>query len=91
MAEIETKIHHGSVKILEGVVIPCKMTKTIVVEVARRSVHPVVGKQIEQRKKYHVDDPQGLAHVGDTVQIVECRPISATKRFRLVKVVKKGA
>ncbi len=91
MAENEKKVHHGSVKILEGKVIPCKMQKTIVVEVRRHKVHPVVGKQIEVRKKYHVHDPLGQAQVGDTVQIVECRPISATKRFRLVKVVKKGA
>lgn len=81
----------GSLKILEGVVIPSKMAKTIVVEVRRKSVHPTFKKQIEKRKKYHVDDPHGLAHPGDTVQIVECAPISATKRFRLVKVVKKGA
>lgn len=78
-------------KILEGVVIPSKMAKTIVVEVRRRSIHPTLKKQIEKRKKYHVDDPNGLAHVGDTVEITECRPISATKRFRLVRVVKKGA
>ena len=78
-------------RILEGVVIPSKMAKTVVVEVRRRKLHPVVKKQIEVRKKYHVDDPQGLAQVGDTVQIAECRPISATKRFRLLRVVKKGA
>ena len=78
-------------RVLEGVVIPSKMAKTVVVEVRRRKLHPVVKKQIEVRKKYHVDDPQGLAQVGDTVQIAECRPISATKRFRLLRVVKKGA
>lgn len=91
MAENLNREHHGSERILQGVVIPSKMAKTIVVEVRRHRVHPVVGKQIEVRKKYHVDDPHGLAQVGDTVEIVECRPISATKRFRLVRVVKKGA
>lgn len=78
-------------RVLEGVVIPSKMAKTIVVEVRRKKLHPVVKKQIEVRKKYHVDDPDGLASVGDTVEIAECRPISATKHFRLVRVVKKGA
>lgn len=78
------------VKILVGTVIPSKMTKTAVVAVKSYKVHPVYKKRIEVRKKYHVDDPLELAKPGDTVSIAECRPISATKHFRLVKVLKKG-
>lgn len=77
-------------KVLEGTVLPSKMAKTIVVAVKSYKVHPVYKKRIEVRKRYHVDDPEGLAKPGDFVAIQECRPISATKRFRLVKVLKKG-
>lgn len=80
----------GVEKILEGVVIPSKMQKTIVVAVSNKKFHPVYKKMIEVRKKYHVNDPLGLAKPGDTVQIIGCAPVSKTKRFRLVKVLKKG-
>ena len=75
---------------LEGTVIPSKMAKTIVVAVKSYKVHPVYKKRIEVRKKYHVDDPKEEAKPGDVVAIQECRPVSATKRFRLVKVLKKA-
>ena len=80
----------GGRKVLVGEVLPSKMTKTIVVAVKNYKTHPVYKKRVEVRKKYHVDDPKEIAKVGDTVEIIECRPISATKRFRLLKVIKKG-
>ena len=64
--------------------------ETIVVAVKNYKTHPVYKKRVEVRKKYHVDDQQQIARPGDTVEIEECRPLSATKRFRLVRVISKG-
>lgn len=75
---------------LQGTVLPSKMAKTIVVQTETYKAHPIYKKRVSVRKKYKVDDPQGLAHVGDVVIIEECRPISHDKHFRLVSVVKKG-
>ena len=61
-----------------------------VVAVKNYKTHPVYKKRVEVRKKYHVDDQQQIARPGDTVEIEECRPLSATKRFRLVRVISKG-
>lgn len=81
---------NGARRVLVGEVLPSKMEKTIVVAVKNYKTHPVYKKRVEVRKKYHVDDPQQIAKPGDTVEIEECRPLSATKRFRLVKVIQKG-
>lgn len=81
---------NGARRVLVGEVLPSKMEKTIVVAVKNYKTHPVYKKRVEVRKKYHVDDPEQLAKAGDTVEIEECRPLSATKRFRLVKVIQKG-
>ena len=80
----------GGKKRLIGEVLPSKMEKTIVVAVKKYKTHPVYKKRVEVRKKYHVDDQQQIARPGDTVEIEECRPLSATKRFRLVRVISKG-
>lgn len=76
-------------KTLIGTVVSDKMEKTIVVSVTRSHVHPFYGKTVKTTKKYHAHDPQGLAGMGDTVEIEECRPISKTKKFELVRVLKK--
>ncbi len=75
---------------LTGVVVSDRMQKTIVVETENKKPHPIYKKRITVRKKYKVDDRNEEAHVGDTVIIEECRPLSHDKRFRLVKIVKKG-
>lgn len=80
----------GGQKVLVGTVLPSKMQKTVVVAVSNQKFHPVYKKMIEVRKKYHVDDPLELAKPGDVVEIIGCAPVSKTKRFRLVKVLKKG-
>lgn len=79
----------GGRKVLQGEVLPSKMKKTIVVAVKSYKTHPVYKKRVEERKKYHVDDPKEIAKPGDIVEIEECRPLSATKRFRLLRVVAK--
>jgi small subunit ribosomal protein S17 len=71
----------------EGVVVSNKMQKTIVVEVTRLVQHPVFKKVIRRKVKYAVHDEKNEAKAGDKVQIVQTRPLSKTKRWRLVKVL----
>jgi len=70
-----------------GEVISNKMTKTIVVRVERRFPHPDFKKVITQYNKFYAHDEKSEAKVGDRVRIQECRPLSKTKRWRLVEVV----
>ncbi|MBI3316354.1 MAG: 30S ribosomal protein S17 [Candidatus Omnitrophica bacterium] len=73
-----------------GVVISNKMQKTIVVQIKRRALHRVYGKVIEKAKKFKVHDEKNEAKVGDTVRIVETRPLSKEKRWRLVQIIGHG-
>lgn len=70
-----------------GIVVSDKMTKTRVVETITRVPHPKFGKIIKQTKRYHVHDEEGVSQVGDKVRIMETRPLSKTKRWRLMEVV----
>ena len=70
-----------------GVVVSDKMSKTRVVETVTRVPHPKFGKIIKQTKRYHVHDEENVSHVGDRVRIAETKPLSKTKRWRLVEVV----
>ena len=70
-----------------GVVVRTGSAKTLVVRLESRSPHPRYGKMMRTTTTCHAHDEQGAAHVGDTVKIVECRPMSRTKRWRLVEVV----
>ena len=72
-----------------GVVVSDKMDKTITVEVSRVTHHPMYDKMLRRQKKFKVHDEKEAANIGDTVKIVETRPISKTKRWRLVEVIKK--
>jgi small subunit ribosomal protein S17 len=72
---------------LQGVVISDKMDKTIVVTVTRKIKHPIYGKYVTRKTKYHVHDEENQAKIGDKVEIAEFRPISRTKSWDLVKVV----
>jgi len=69
------------------VVTRTKMQKTIVVEVSRRVPHPLYKRIVTKRSKFLVHDEQGQAHTGDTVTIVETRPMSRQKRWRLGGIV----
>jgi small subunit ribosomal protein S17 len=73
-----------------GTVTSDKMEKTIVVQVDRLVKHPVFKKYVRRRSVFKAHDPEGAAKTGDRVEIVECRPISKTKRFRLVRVLQKS-
>ena len=73
-----------------GEVISNKMTKTIVVRVERRFPHPQFKKVVTQFNKFYAHDEKSEARVGDRVRIQECRPLSKTKRWRLVEVVERN-
>jgi small subunit ribosomal protein S17 len=73
-----------------GTVTSDKMKATIVVQVDRLVKHPVFKKYVRKRSVYKAHDAEGVAKRGDRVEIVECRPISKTKHFRLVRVVQKS-
>ena len=75
-------------KIMEGEVVSDKMMKTIVVKVTRRTMHPVYKKVMTKANKYKVHDEKNQAKIGDKVRIVETRPISKDKRWRLLEVLK---
>jgi small subunit ribosomal protein S17 len=72
-----------------GVVVGDKMQKTVVVEIVRRFTHRLYGKQITRSKRVSAHDEQG-AHVGDTVRIMETRPLSKAKRWRVVHIVERA-
>lgn len=74
----------------EGVVVSDKMDKTVVVLVERLVQHPTYKKYMRQRKKYKAHDPDNRCRVGDQVSIVETRPLSKEKRWRVQTIVKPG-
>ena len=80
----ETTATRGARKVRKGVVASKMGAKSVVVTVSYREIHPVYGKVITRTKKYHVHDEADTAKVGDTVTIMETRPMSATKRWRIV-------
>ena len=83
-------MERSSRKVYRGVVTSDKMDKTITVEVKTSKRHPLYGKRVKYSKKYKAHDEFNEAKLGDTVEIMETRPLSATKRFRLIKVVEKA-
>lgn len=76
---------------LTGVVESDKMDKSITVKIERRVKHPMYGKFITRSSKLHVHDEKNECGIGDTVMIEQCRPVSKTKAWRLVKVLEKAA
>ena len=75
---------------MQGVVVSDRSSKTITVRVSQRFGHPKYGKMVRRDRKVHAHDEAGEAHVGDTVEVVECRPMSRTKRWRLVRVIERN-
>ena len=73
-----------------GIVVSDKMDKTITVEVDRAMHHPVYNKMVRTATKFKAHDEKNAAGIGDTVRIQETRPISKTKRWRLVEIIKKA-
>ena len=71
-------------KVLQGKVVSSKGNKTVVVEVKRRFQHPFYGKTISRSKKYHAHDENNEFKVGDTVSIIESKPISKLKKWKVI-------
>ncbi len=78
-------------KVLQGVVLSNKMDKTLVVKVDRRTAHPLYGKVVKVTSKYYVHDENNEARPGDVVNIMETRPLSKMKRWRLVSIQQRAA
>jgi len=89
MSAVLTTIERNLRKIRVGVVSSNKMDKSIVVKVERKVKHPLYGKFVKKSTKFHAHDEKNECSIGDTVKIMETRPISKTKRWRLVEVVEK--
>ena len=77
-------------KTYRGTVVSDKMDKTITVIIETKKTHPLYGKRVKYSKKFKAHDENNVAKVGDYVEIMETRPLSATKRFRLVKVLQEA-
>ena len=73
-----------------GVVSSNKMDKTITVSVKYKEKHPIYGKFVQKTKKYHAHDEKNGGNEGDTVRIMETRPLSKTKRWRLVEIIERA-
>ena len=73
-----------------GIVSSDKMNKTVTVAVERKVKHPIYGKFVKKTTKFHAHDEQNTAGIGDTVRIMETRPLSKDKRWRLIEVVEKA-
>lgn len=73
-----------------GVVTSDKMQKTIVVEITTRKLHPLYKKYVKRSKKVKAHDEKNEAHIGDTVRVVESRPLSRDKRWRLVEILERA-
>ena len=88
--DVRSATARGDRKVRRGYVVSDKMDKTIVVEVEDRVKHGLYGKVIRRTSKLKAHDEQQAAGIGDRVQIMETRPTSATKRWRLVEVLEKA-
>lgn len=77
-------------KVRQGVVVSDKMNKSVVVKVERTVTHRLYKKVMRRSKNYHAHDEENACKVGDIVRIMECRPLSRTKRWRLVDVVSRA-
>jgi small subunit ribosomal protein S17 len=80
----------GHRKVRSGLVVSDKMDKTVVVAVESRVRHPLYGRIIRRTKKFKAHDESGMAHMGDLVEIMESRPMSREKRWRVSRVVERA-
>src|ERR687890_497019 len=86
----ETATGRNSRKTRVGLVVSDKMQKTVVVAIERRAPHPVYGKMVTRTKRVKAHDEENAAKAGDTVRIMETRPLSKDKRWRVVEIVERA-
>ena len=90
MSENSTAAPRAQRKVREGLVVSDKMVKTVVVEVEDRVKHALYGKVLRRTRKLKVHDEQNACGIGDRVLMMETRPLSATKRWRVVEILEKA-
>ncbi|MDD7686685.1 MAG: 30S ribosomal protein S17 [Actinomycetaceae bacterium] len=91
MSEEKTEtVQRNHRKVRRGYVVSDKMDKTVVVEVEDRRKHTLYGKVMTRTKRYKAHDEHNEAHIGDLVSIMETRPLSATKHFRVAEIIEKA-
>ena len=90
MSETGTTTQRASRKVREGLVVSDKMDKTVVVEVEDRVKHPLYGKVMRRTSKLKAHDEQNSCGIGDRVLLMETRPLSATKRWRVVEILERA-
>ncbi len=90
MTETTIQAPAATRRTLTGRVVSDKMSKTRTVLVERRVTHPLYGKIVTRSKKYHAHDEANECHDGDLVMIEECRPLSKTKAWRVIKLIEKA-
>jgi small subunit ribosomal protein S17 len=90
MTNQEQSAARGARKSRTGLVVSDKMQKTVVVAIERRVPHPVYGKMVTRTKRLKAHDEENSAKVGDTVRIVETRPLSKDKRWRVVEIMQRA-
>ncbi|MFQ5536451.1 MAG: 30S ribosomal protein S17 [Gemmatimonadota bacterium] len=86
---VESRTGRKSRKARTGVVVSDAADKTVTVQVERQFPHPLYGKQVKRTKKYHAHDENNEYRTGDTVRIMETRPLSKTKRWRVIELVER--
>ena len=84
------ELQRNSRKTRVGMVVSDKMQKTVVVSIERRVQHPVYGKMVRRTKKLKAHDEENQAKTGDTVRIMETRPLSKDKRWRVVEIIERA-
>jgi small subunit ribosomal protein S17 len=90
MSEQTTAVQRGRRKVREGLVVSDKMNKTVVVAVEDQVKHPLYGKVMRRTSKLKAHDEQNACGIGDRVLLMETRPLSATKRWRVVEILEKA-
>ena len=90
MSEETTTEQRGARKVLQGIVVSDKMDKTIVVAVEDRVKHPLYGKVMTKSSRVKAHDEENSAGIGDRVRVMETRPLSAQKRWRLVEIIERA-
>ena len=86
----EQTTERGRRKLRTGVVVSDKMDKTVLVRIDRTVTHPLYKKTVRRSSKFAAHDEQNDAHVGDTVRVMETRPVSKSKRWRVVEIVERA-
>jgi small subunit ribosomal protein S17 len=86
----QSTVERGRRKVREGLVVSDKMNKTVVVAVERQVVHPIYHKVLRRMTKFKAHDEQNACGIGDRVRMIETRPISKDKHWRVVEILEKG-